>query len=385
LGDQESSWWVRMKRRLATKIALLAAAREVRQRTGKGVLRQFREIAGLRLGAGRLRAGDYYAYEAFDETLYDAAARKALVSWPHTLLSQRLNHPRWKLLCDDKLLTYAVLKGMALPFPEVYAVFDKDGRTYGDVPAFSTVAGMAGFLRAGMSYPAFGKRIHDSLGHGASLLRRLEPASDTLILGADEPMDIERYVRTVVATSPSGYLFQQRVTPHPDLAAVCGDRTCTVRMVMLLADEGPVLHRAVLRIPTGRAIPDNSDHGASGNAKAWLDPDSGVVKRVVRGVPPQTNGVRHLGMHGVPIEVHPDTGRPLVGLQVPEWRETVDLCMRTARAFPGLRYQCWDIAPSAEGPVIVELNARGFISQLPGGAGFNDARFQQFFARYGSV
>jgi hypothetical protein len=371
-----------MKRRLAAKRALLVAAREVRARTGKSVFRQFREMASLRMGPGHLRASEYYAYEVFDDSLYGPAAKREVVSWPHYFLSSRLNHPRWKLLCDDKLLTYALLKGLGLPFPEVHAVFHAGGRTFGRVPTFTEAAALADFLRTGLRFPAFGKPVVDSLGKGASSLVGVNEGADALVLAGGEEVDIDRYIRSYVTPSPAGYLFQQRVEPHPDIREVAGDRTCTLRMVVLLGDEGPLLHRVVLRIPTGRNVTDNFAHGVAGNAKASINPRSGVAERAVQGVPNNGASARHLGLFGVAIHSHPDTGKPLVGFRVPDWDETVELCLRAATAFPELHYQCWDIAPSAQGPMIVELNARGFISQMPGGPGFNDDQFRRFFASY---
>lgn len=369
---------MRVGARLEAKLALVTAAREVRGLTGKGILRQFREIARLRFGVGRLRASEYYAYEVFDDELYGPSAKREVVSWNGLALYRRFNDRHWTAIGDDKLLTYAVLKGLGLPFPDVYAVYHAGGRTFGNIPSFSSADAMAAFLRTHMRYPAFGKPVCDSLGQGASSLKGVASDSDVLVLAGGEQVTVDDYLRRYVLPSRSGYLFQQRVTPHPDLREVCGDRTSTLRMVMLLTGEGPLLHRAVWRIPTGRNVTDNFARGRSGNIKAWIDLPSGTVQRAVRSAP--DNGrVRHLGSLGIPITDHPDTGRRLVGFTVPDWEDAVALCTQAAAAFPELRYQCWDVAPSEDGPVIVELNCRGFVTQVPGCSGFNDGQFRHFF------
>jgi hypothetical protein len=56
------------------------------------------------------------------------------------------------------------------------------------------------------------------------------------------------------------------------------------------------------------------------------------------------------------VEVHPDTGTRFSGLQMPFWKEVLDLCTRAARVTPNLRSVGWDIALTPEGPVIVEGN-----------------------------
>ena len=69
--------------------------------------------------------------------------------------------------------------------------------------------------------------------------------------------------------------------------------------------------------------------------------------------------------HSLIITHHPDTGRPVSGISVPEWKE---LLFMEARAFDmtGMGYLGVDLVIDRErGPLLLELNARpGLAIQL---------------------
>ncbi|OEU67565.1 MAG: alpha-L-glutamate ligase-like protein [Desulfovibrio sp. S3730MH75] len=76
--------------------------------------------------------------------------------------------------------------------------------------------------------------------------------------------------------------------------------------------------------------------------------------------------------HGLPIDVHPDTKRPLSELVIPDWVE----CLRLASScyeMTTLGYLGADIVLDAnKGPLILELNARpGLAIQMANGYGLN--------------
>jgi hypothetical protein len=70
------------------------------------------------------------------------------------------------------------------------------------------------------------------------------------------------------------------------------------------------------------------------------------------------------------VEHHPDTGRPVVGMQVPYWDDVLDMSRRVARAV-GLGYLGVDIVVDEfAGPMLLEANARpGLAIQIANGRG----------------
>lgn len=160
--------------------------------------------------------------------------------------------------------------------------------------------------------------------------------------------------RSPQATGNREYLFQELIEPHPSLAEVGGDRLCSVRVVVILEETGPRILGATLKVPTGANITDNFARGESGNLMAEVDVGEGTAERIVGKGPSDFE----------PVACHPDTGVPFGRLGIPEWTPLVEVVLRGAPAFPRLRYQHWDVAVSAKGPVALELNVAGALGML---------------------
>lgn len=81
---------------------------------------------------------------------------------------------------------------------------------------------------------------------------------------------------------------------------------------------------------------------------AEIDVDAGVARRCQRGK----------GLTAENIQRHPGTGEMIEGLPMPLWDGTLKLTRRAARIFPGCPIIGWDIAPTTDGPVVIEANSR---------------------------
>jgi alpha-L-glutamate ligase-like protein len=137
---------------------------------------------------------------------------------------------------------------------------------------------------------------------------------------------------------PDQALLQQRVRLHPAFEAIAYKGIPDVRVVLYRNEPA----MAMLRLPTkesnGRA---NLHQGGIGTG---IDLDSGFTHHAV-----QRNRF---------VELHPDTGLPVVGLRVPHWAEILEMSRRVAEAV-GLGYVGVDIVVDAErGPLLLEANAR---------------------------
>ena len=102
----------------------------------------------------------------------------------------------------------------------------------------------------------------------------------------------------------------------------------------------------IWKIPVGRNITDNYQHGVAGNLIAAVDPESGIAAQPVLGI----------GLDCHVVERHPDTNAMLGGFALPQWDVLKEVVLRGTRAFPGLRWQHWDIAFARDGPTALEVN-----------------------------
>jgi Sugar-transfer associated ATP-grasp len=100
---------------------------------------------------------------------------------------------------------------------------------------------------------------------------------------------------------------------------------------VLLEDGAPAVFHALWKIPVGANPADN--FWRPGNLLAALDAD-GCVTRVIQGT----------GADQTELDRHPDTEQPLIGAILPDWTALTGLCLKAAKALPGLRMQAWDIA-----------------------------------------
>ena len=69
-----------------------------------------------------------------------------------------------------------------------------------------------------------------------------------------------------------------------------------------------------------------------------------------------------------PMPVHPVTGAPTVGVQLPEWDAVLELVGRAAEAFAPLRAVGWDVAITDAGVALLEANAWWAILSYPDGS-----------------
>jgi alpha-L-glutamate ligase-like protein len=137
---------------------------------------------------------------------------------------------------------------------------------------------------------------------------------------------------------PDQAIVQYRVLLHPAFAPVAYKGIPDVRVVLYRNQPAMAMLRLPTRQSNGRA---NLHQGGIGTG---IDLDSG-----------RTN---HAVQHNRFVERHPDTGVPVVGLQVPHWTEVLEMSRKVAEAV-GLGYIGVDIIIDAQrGPMLLEANAR---------------------------
>ena len=182
---------------------------------------------------------------------------------------------------------------------------------------------------------------------------------------------VDAYVEELAPFFKGGYIFQERLVPHPRLQELCGDRIATVRLIVLLGDDGPEITHSLWKIPAGDNIADN--YWRNGNLLANLEVGTGEVLRVVQG----------FGIDETEVEAHPNTGQRLIGAVLPDWQGVTGHCLACAAAIPGLKMQAWDIAIGPKGPVMVEVNIGGDFNlpQIATGRGLLEGAFAAFLEK----
>jgi alpha-L-glutamate ligase-like protein len=236
-------------------------------------------------------------------------------------------------LVDDKLRMRELCERIGVASPAVYAV----------VPTHSLLRRLPELLRDRGDFVI--KPNRGSAGRGVLVI--LKRDGDDFIRHNGERLRIDQIRQHVsdilsgmysLGGRPDEAMVQQRVLLHSAFETVSYKGIPDIRVVLYRNEPA----MAMLRLPTkesnGRA---NLHQGGIG---AGVDLDTGRTNHAV-----QRNRF---------IEKHPDTNLPLVGVQVPNWPEVLQMSRRVAEAV-GLGYVGVDIVIDAnQGPLLLEANAR---------------------------
>ena len=136
-------------------------------------------------------------------------------------------------------------------------------------------------------------------------------------------------------------IVEVRVLQHPTMAERCPTSDNNMRIATLLGDKKQGIVYAFLRIGNGKVM-DNVDQGGMA---ARIDLESGTLLTV--GADKQGNTYTE----------HPMTHTPIIGFQIPYFKEACDMCLKAAQKVPQMRFVAWDVAITEKGPVFIEGNS----------------------------
>ena len=136
-------------------------------------------------------------------------------------------------------------------------------------------------------------------------------------------------------------IVEERVIQHSKMAEMCPTSVNTIRIATLLGDKKQGIVYAFLRIGNGMVM-DNVDQGGMA---ARIDLESGTLLTV--GADKQGNTYTE----------HPMTHTPIIGFQIPYFKEACDMCLKAAQKVPQMRFVAWDVAITEKGPVFIEGNS----------------------------
>ncbi len=369
--------WQMLRSRLGFAQELFQVIRSeapiARRETGKAIWSQLTEMIRLRQGVGRLDPDEYYHYLLYDDRRFTWQQKQQFFGRRmENGLIPILIEEGWIGLANDKAIAYAFLHGSGFPIPEIYAAYHAF-RGCGRIPVLRTAAALADFIRTN-TRPFVAKPIFGISGRGVSAVREYDQNRDAVVLTNGTIVDLDTFVSGFNdLRMKGGVLLQELLAPHPDIRQRCGDRICTVRMITLVDRNGPRLFRSIWKIATGASMADN--YWVAGNLVAPVDPKTGVVGRSGRGI----------GRDFRYVDEHPDTRQKLPGFELPDWQTAVALCLSATSAIPRLPMQAWDIALTARGPLLLEVNVNGgmHLPQMCTGEGIYRGEFVEFLKGFG--
>ncbi len=309
------------------------------------------ESLRLRLSGRQLGLAEYFEFRLFHNDL--TFAEKAQFGGYRTqaMLEELLVDDYSKILSIDKLTMYALFKGLGLPAPEARGVYGRQVPV-GFCRTLDTLGQLVDYLKLPGSLPVYMKPAYGSYGRGNILIERATGAG--FQLGDGSIVAPEALGGMLPNPAGLGWLLQEPLESHADIAACCGRKISGVRVHTFLTSRGPVITKVVWRINVGNQDSDNFRDGQSGNMAAAVDPTTGVVERVINGIGFSQTVADRTAM----ADQNRDALR-YCGFQLPCWDEVKKLALDAALALPGYINPGWDIAICADGPRILEVNYFG--------------------------
>lgn len=245
----------------------------------------------------------------------------------------RENPARALKFADDKLVAKQVLEAADVPVAETLAVCDGP---YAIGAALAKLERDQHFVIK----PACG-----GMGRGILVVGERLPSGDYRLAGGGRASlaELGRHMADTIFGAYSERLedrvfVERRIESNELLSALWADGLSDFRVLVLRGR--PLL--AMLRVPTARSGGRANLH--CGGVGLAVDLERGLTTRAV--------------IDGSPVLAHPDSGAPLVGLQIPHWGDVIAIALRAALAVP-LGYVGVDLVIDRDrGPLVLEVNAR---------------------------
>ncbi len=144
-------------------------------------------------------------------------------------------------------------------------------------------------------------------------------------------------------------VVEECIVQSESLAAFHPQSVNTVRLATWAEDGKVTPLFSVFRMGRGDAIVDN---GGSGGCFATVDIATGVLTSEA------------VSEDGKRYRFHPNTGKQIVGFQIPRWQELLEMAQEIS-LIVDQPYTSWDLALTDAGWVIVEGNSKGqFLQQM---------------------
>ncbi len=336
-------------------VPVLAVLKDISAATGKPPLEIMSDFAQLAFGPGSISIRDYMRLRLFDHDFYADSDRKSVIGQRRNRdLIVKINYRHdWHAVLENKIAMNSYLAAYGLPTIPFKAIYAPELTGRAD-KLLTSREGLRRFLLQPEIYPLFGKPAEGFQSLGSISLIGCIPEDEQVEKSGGERVAIDHFIQSIEAHFSAGYVFQSTVAPHPALEAIVGARLATARIVTMRGEAGAEIFRACLKLPVSPNTADN--YWRPGNLLAEVSIPTGEIQRAVTGT----------GLTLKTVAAHPDSGIALQGKIVPNWESMKAVALEGARAMRHVPLIGWDIASTAEGAVIVEMNVTPdlFLNQI---------------------
>lgn len=156
--------------------------------------------------------------------------------------------------------------------------------------------------------------------------------------------DIRSLFDSVKADSGAKYVFEEQIVQHNELSAFHPWSVNTIRIVTVYNNTTNEVHfiNARFRMGNKKNHVDNFHFDGIG---ANINIQTGIIDTVGYDV------------HNTTYIHHPETGKQIIGFQIPHWEECKKYVEQAAKSLPEVRYIGWDVVIKNDGTfILIEAN-----------------------------
>ena len=141
------------------------------------------------------------------------------------------------------------------------------------------------------------------------------------------------------------FIVEELIKQSEIMASFHEESVNTIRIATILCNDGVHILGACFRMGIGNSIVDNT---GSGGIITSVDEESGIV---------YTKAISEF--YSEKYIRHPDSKKIILGFQMPDWEQLIQIIKEAATLLPEMRYIAWDFAHTNDGWVLVEANGSG--------------------------
>ena len=253
-----------------------------------------------------------------------------------------LNPIKYYSLARNKFLAHKVLEDAGIRTSTLYCYYQPEAH-YSDCDNNANdLCGVMTILKSKNVRSCVIKTTESSHGDNVWVVEDIMyEANDALLTRFDD-----KVVKLSSLLGDEPLIFESIVHQTKQFASFNESSVNTVRfMTTLWPDGSSKTIAAFIKIGRSGRCVDNAGEG--GNVDVCVDVETGELKYAI-----QYDGWRNIQE----IDNHPDSGQPLNGVLIENWRSIKSEVELFQQAYPFCKAIGWDIAITDVGPVVIEIN-----------------------------
>ena len=302
---------------------------------GKSRLRQFYEI--LRFRQQGFHESEYYILKLYN-------GNKGYSSFKGHLKNINILNPQVSRRIEfNKYIFSNYMRSHDLPTPKCYGILHERWGFTQEHDRLDCIENLRKILK-NIDAPIVLKPVGDTYkGIGVCTIEQYDSKNDEVLLNRDKRIKLEELYQNLDAVKKSGIVIQDKIQQHEVLSKIHPKSVNCVRIYSLInTDNNIEILGAIVKFGSKGTVIDNTM--LSGGVFTKVDLDTGEL------------GDSYDFFNPRPVAKHPFTGEAIKGLILPYWNDVVNVAKKAHAVLPFATSFGWDIAISADGPVIIEAN-----------------------------